>query len=77
MSDETTKKCLWVFGNAVQDITVEVDIERLSREVDAKRALIHLADQGPQVSRRLSLTTQISQPKLVPVSLECAWNWRT
>lgn len=71
MSDETTKKCLWVFGNAVQDITVEVDIERLSREVDAKRALIHLADQGPQVSRRLSLTTQIGSREFgVRVELE-------
>lgn len=57
--NDMKKKCLWIFGNAVQDITVEVDIERLSRELDEKRNLIHLAEQGPQIKSRIGLKTQI------------------
>jgi hypothetical protein len=71
MMNDVKKKYLWVFGNAVQDITVEVDIERLSRELDDKRNLIHLAEQGPQIKPNIWLKTQIgSQEFGVEVELQ-------
>jgi hypothetical protein len=36
-----------------------VDIERVSRELDAKRALIRLVDQEPHINKKLALKTQI------------------
>src|SRR2546423_1488702 len=56
-------KYLWVFGNAVQDITVEVDMERLSRLPDENRNLIQLTDQGPQIRPNLWLKAQIGSRK--------------
>ncbi len=65
------KQFLWVFGNSVQDITVEVDVERLSRESGKARDLIRLTDQGPEINRDLWLKTQIgSQEFAVSVRLE-------
>lgn len=54
---------LWVFGNAVQDVTVEVDMEQLSRLRDTNRQLIQLTDQGPRISPKLWLKTQIGLRK--------------
>jgi len=63
-------KPLWVFGNAVQDITVEVDVERLSRESSDKRGQIRLGEGGPEVKENLKLRTQFgSQSFAVTVQL--------
>ena len=57
--ETASKKFLWVFGNAVQDITVEVDIERLARELgDVEDIMIRLGDQGPEIPASLCLKTQ-------------------
>lgn len=64
-------KYLWVFGNAVQDITVDVDMEQLSRLRDANRQLIQLTDQGPRISPKLWLKTQFGLRKFgVQVALQ-------
>lgn len=58
--ETNNRKFLWVFGNAVQDITVGVDIERLSRELGSNRdTMIRLSDQGPEIKSDLRLKTQI------------------
>jgi hypothetical protein len=64
------KRFLWVFGNAVQDITVEVDIERLSRELGSLNE-IRLEDTGPEITAGLWLRTQVgSQEFAVSVKLQ-------
>jgi hypothetical protein len=53
-------KFLWIFGNAVQDITVDVDIERLSHDPGyAGNLPIRLSEQGPEVAAMLWLKTQM------------------
>jgi hypothetical protein len=53
------KKNLWIFGNAVQDITVEVDVDRISREINNFREKIGLTEHGPELAKNLWLKTQI------------------
>ena len=48
-----------MFGNAVQDITVEVDVERLSHESGTVHSKINLADKGAEIEANLWLKTQI------------------
>ena len=67
----SSQKFLWIFGNAVQDITVEADVERLARELGNIGEIIHLAEQGPQIVAKLWLKTQIGlQEFAVCVELE-------
>lgn len=62
--ESETKKYLWVFGNAVQDITVEVDTERMVRELgNFKEMPIHLGEQGPEIDVGLSFVTKIGSNK--------------
>jgi pfkB family carbohydrate kinase len=49
---------LWVFGNAVQDITVEVDIERLAREQQDIDQHLRFETQ-PQVRHQARLAVQV------------------
>lgn len=59
-----TNKFIWVFGNAVQDITVDVDIERLSRHpANKKGEMIRLTDRGPEINPNLTLVAQIGLQK--------------
>lgn len=50
------KKYLWVFGNAVQDVTVEVDLDRLAREHAGLRGLVRV-QEGLHIRKGVWLTT--------------------
>ncbi len=67
-------KSLWVFGNAVQDITVEVDIERLTYETNSNIANMILLDaEGPKIREGLRVKTQIGpQQFVIPIELKDA-----
>jgi hypothetical protein len=70
---QRAKKVLWVFGNAVQDITVEVDVERLSHESGTVHSKINLADKGAEIEANLWLKTQIGgQEFAVQIDLQQA-----
>ncbi len=66
-----SKKCLWVFGNAVQDITIDVDMERLSHDPTNKNGeMMRLSDRGVEINPRLTLIGQIGlQNFAIPMEL--------
>ena len=62
---------LWVFGNAVQDITVEVDLERLAREHHNIRELFRL-NVAPEIKKDVEHMAKVdaTMHRLDPASTE-------
>ncbi len=54
-----TRAPIWFFGDAVQDITVEIDLDRLAREHGYVADRIRMAEQGVQILDGLELKTRI------------------
>lgn len=58
MPEQEAPKFIWVFGSAVQDVAVDIDLDRLSRERADVQKLVRL-DSGPEFQKGLVLRTQV------------------